>query len=83
MVRNADGPTRSVAPLTYYSAVLTVHERLSGELCSAEAWVDVARTKPSGGRRRSQSIRPAPLYPAAERLEVLRGALESGSDSVE
>ena len=45
MVRNAAGPTRSVAPLTYYSAVLTVHEKLSGEVWSAEAWVDVARTK--------------------------------------
>ena len=45
MVRNADGPKRSVAPLTYYSAVLAVHERLSGEVWSAEAWVDVARTK--------------------------------------
>ena len=45
MVRNADGPSRSVAPLTYYSAVLAVHEQLSGEVWSAEAWVDVARTK--------------------------------------
>ena len=45
MVRNAAGPTRSAAPLTYYSAVLAVHERLSGEIWSAEAWVDVARTK--------------------------------------
>ena len=45
LVRNADGPRRSVAPLTYYSAVLTVHEQLSGEVWSAEAWVNVARTK--------------------------------------
>jgi tetratricopeptide (TPR) repeat protein len=45
LVRNADGPTRSAAPLTYYSAVLAVHERLAGEIWSAEAWVDVARTK--------------------------------------
>jgi tetratricopeptide (TPR) repeat protein len=45
MVRNADGPKRSVAPLTYYSAVLAVHEKLSGEIWSAEAWVSVARTK--------------------------------------
>jgi len=45
MVRNADGPRRSVAPLTYYSAVLAVHEQLSGEVWSAEAWADVARTK--------------------------------------
>ena len=45
LVRNAEGPTRSAAPLTYYSAVLAVHERLAGEIWSAEAWVDVARTK--------------------------------------
>ena len=45
LVRNADGPARSAAPLTYYSAVLAVHERLAGEIWSAEAWVDVARTK--------------------------------------
>ena len=45
MVRNAAGPTRSVAPLTYYSAVLAVHEKLSGEVWSAEAWVATARTK--------------------------------------
>jgi tetratricopeptide (TPR) repeat protein len=38
-------PTPSVAALTYYSAVLAVHEELSGEIWSAEAWVDVARTK--------------------------------------
>ena len=44
LVRNADGPTRSAAPLTYYSAVLAVHERLAGEVWSAEAWVYVART---------------------------------------
>lgn|GEM_PF-6058949 len=45
LVRNADGPKRSVAPMTYYAAVLRVHERLRGEVWSAEAWVDVARTK--------------------------------------
>jgi tetratricopeptide (TPR) repeat protein len=45
MVRNADGPKRSVAPLTYYSAMLRVHEGLTGEIWCAEAWVDVARTK--------------------------------------
>jgi len=45
LVRNADGPKESVAPLTYYSAVLRAHEQLTGEIWSAEAWVDVARTK--------------------------------------
>lgn len=45
LVRNADGPRRSVASLTYYSAILRAHERLSGEIWSAEAWVEVARTK--------------------------------------
>jgi tetratricopeptide (TPR) repeat protein len=45
LVRNADGPGRSVASLTYYSAILRAHERLSGEIWSAEAWVEVARTK--------------------------------------
>lgn len=45
LVRGAEGPTRSAAPLTYYSAILRVHERLSGEVWSAEAWVQLARTK--------------------------------------
>jgi len=45
LVRNADGPKESVAPLTYYSAVLRAHEQLADEIWSAEAWVGVARTK--------------------------------------
>ncbi|MFC1531566.1 tetratricopeptide repeat protein [Gemmatimonadota bacterium] len=44
MVRNANGPRQSSAPLTYYGAMLRVHEELSGELWSAEAWIDVARS---------------------------------------
>ncbi|MCK5411542.1 MAG: tetratricopeptide repeat protein [Gemmatimonadetes bacterium] len=44
LVRNADGPKESAAPLTYYSAVLRAHEQLAGEIWSAEAWVGVARS---------------------------------------
>jgi len=44
LVRNADGPKESAAPLTYYSAVLRAHEQLADEIWSAEAWVGVARS---------------------------------------
>jgi predicted DNA-binding transcriptional regulator YafY len=43
-------------------------------------WLVVNALRKGGDRRRPQSTRPEPLYPEAERLEVLRCALEFGSD---
>jgi len=43
-------------------------------------WLVVNALWKGGGQRHPQSTRPEPLYPEAERLEVLRGALEAGSD---
>ena len=43
-------------------------------------WLVVNALWKGGDRRRPQRTRPRPLYPEPERLEVLRGALESGSD---
>ena len=43
-------------------------------------WLVVNALWKGGDRRRPQSNRPEPLYPEPERLEVLRGALESASD---
>ena len=43
-------------------------------------WLVVNALWRGGDRRRPRPSRPEPLYPEPERLEVLRGALESGSD---
>ena len=43
-------------------------------------WLVVNALWKGGGRRRPQSTCPEPFYPEAERLQVLRGALEAGSD---
>ena len=43
-------------------------------------WLVVNALWKGGNRRRPQPTRPEPLYPEPERLEVLRGALESASD---
>jgi len=43
-------------------------------------WLVVNALWKGGDRRRPQFARPEPLFPELERLEVLRGALESGSD---
>ena len=56
LVRNADGPTRSVAALTYYSAVLRAHEQLTGEIWSAEAWVGAARSHVMRGALREAEM---------------------------
>ena len=43
-------------------------------------WLVVNTLWKGGVRRRPRPSRPEPLYPEPERLEVLRAALESGSD---
>ena len=43
-------------------------------------WLVVNALWKGGDRRRQRPSRPEPLYPEPERLEVLRAALESGSD---
>ena len=43
-------------------------------------WLVVNALWKGGDRRRPQSTRPEPLYPEPERLEVLRAALESGTN---
>ena len=43
-------------------------------------WVVVNALWKGGDRRRSRSVRPDPLFPEAERMEIVQRALESGSD---